>query len=197
MWAYQFENDELPVISNLLHSIRTYGPCMQKQCCVQSHYCVWGVHSSSPPPPEVPLPHLKPLCQARFWPQVLFSCWRHLKRALKARDILNITLHLSPIWQFIYTQDNQCTISRMLLQENWMVIKYCWSTTAIFKIWYLLYTVKLSVCSDFNALHSVSQVIHSCYSLLTQNHRPFLSSAPKLMQDLSTGVQLLHYLAVN
>lgn len=67
------------------------------------------------------------------------------------------------------------------LHEYRMVIQYCLSTTVIFHIWYFLYAVKLSVCSDFTALHSVSQIIvYSCYLLLTFNHRPLFSSAPEL-----------------
>ena len=44
------------------------------------------------------------------------------------------TAHLSHLTIEKKMQNNQCTISGILLHENWMVIKYCSSTTVILKI---------------------------------------------------------------
>lgn len=73
------------------------------------------------------------------------------------------TAHLSHL-----TTEKNCRITSAFslgycweLHEHWMGIKYCSSTTVIFKIRYFLHTVKFSVCSDFNALYSVSQIIHT------------------------------------
>lgn len=113
--------------------------------------------------PEVPQYHLKPL----FWTNT--SSMLFLKTPGETIKSMGHTkyyiAHLSHLTIEKKMQNNQCTISGISLHENWIVIKYCSSTTVIFKSWYFSYTVKLSVCSDFSAFTQFHNAfIHSCYS---------------------------------